>query len=1327
MMKQTWRRRFIRFLGWWIAAFASFFAVVLLAFALYLLFFDYPEALRERLETELSRVSGAPAHIGSIGLDITSYAFELRDVRVGGRGGVDEPNILTLDRVWGRLRLSEIARLRLHWTELVVQGLSVRLVAGSEGELSLPRDVDVASAPALAGAGVAFSADRIALEDAVFLLSNESVPWQLEASNLGLELSRGRGDSYKGTLSYDDGVLVFRDGERIEGSFSADIELSAGELLVHEARGESELGLATARGKLGFGGGYNGRFDVEAEVDLELAGSTLLDLDLTNGAVSGIASFDGSLTLSPDNRELEGKLALPAGRLHGVPLRAWTADVFWDRSMLHVSLAQGRLASGSARVSLQQTLPADEHPTSLELDLSNAVLSEVLAGLAFDRGRSSPLESIVSGRASFVIPPGRERRIDGSFELAGSLPPTGPPTGVVSDETEGDSGSDVTAIAFIADGHLRAGAVEISSSTWETASARGTVHGVYPRVASAELTVEVQSDDLARADALARNVRRWVRAAGEDDPDLWGIAGRGRASGRLTGRFPHPTFDGALEASILQFDRLRLEDVRTHAVLSRGRISFDDLSGRRGGGMVTGLGSLALEGPVGSRDFALDVHVSAWPFMDLATLVDLNLEAEGLVSGDLALSRVSGELDGVAELEVAAPSLFEASFDHLEARARFVGQTIRLDRAVLQRGDAHVSGTMVLAIDSGAIEGDLSADAFPLDGSHVFGLELSGELDADAAFAGHVDAPVIEISARGHALELDGTALSDATINARVVNDDLTLDLKLGDELSLEADAELIGDVPISGNLRFVELDAGSWFARISESFSSATGVVLTGGARFTAELRRSGSLGIDATLTRVVVESDRARLESLAPVEARYRDGIAHLPSLTLAQDASRVAIGGTVNFGARSLDLRLEGMTELGLVQTLYPDLTATGNIDLSARVSGSWDSPSLSGRADLDGSSLRLEGFPQALGGLRGRLVFDNRTIRIPELHGVFGSGPVTFSGAISLEGLSAGSLDLTASGTGMRLRYPEGLVAVLDADLTLLGSRDAPVLGGEIVLTDAVWTREYDLVAGILTDSEGQGLFEEVSENDLFSALRFDLAVVAPRTLRLRNSLAEIDGSAELELRGSLAQPVLLGTTEAERGEVYFLGQRYDITAGKVDFVDPTKVEPFIELVAETRVRSYRVELRLTGTSDRFYPELSSDPPLRTVDILRLLSGANERDILIGTEEEELAGVGVASLLTERLSQELGRRAERLFGLDRFSIDPFLVGQIANPTARVSLGKQITRDLSVNYSTNLNATTEAIILIEYTPEGNTSWILSRDEEGDVGIDVKFRKSF
>lgn len=1304
----TWRQRFIRFLGWWIAAFASFVAVILLIFAAYLLFFDYPETLREKLETELSKIAGAPAHIGSINLDIASYAFELNDVSVGG--SENDESILTLERVWGRLRISEIARLRLHWTELVVQGLSVRLVEGAEGGLAFPRDVS--SSPTLVGAGVRFSADRIALEDAVFVLSNESVPWQLEASNLGLELRRDRSGSYKGTLSYDDGVLVIQDRARIEGSMSAEIELAAGELFVHEARGESELGTVTARGKLGLGGGLSGRFDVEAEGDLERAANTLLGLELDEGDLAGTAHFEGSLVITPDNRELAGTLRWPRGRLRGVAMRNWTGDLFWDRQLLQVSLAQGELASGRARVSLHQAFPLADHAAVLELELDGASLSEILSGLS---GRASPLASNVSGRASLRFPAASPELVDGTFAMTGTIPR-------LSED------ADVEGVAFAVSGRVSQGDIELTAGEVETATLTGTLTGLYPREGSAELLVDIDSIDLARTDELARDVRNLVRGADEPAAEAWGIVGRGHARGRLTERLPHLTFEGELEAPELHFDRLRVDDVEARGLLSRGALRFEDLLGHRGDGVVAGSGSLSFEGPMGSRDFDLDLRFAEWPTDDLTTLLDWEVGAEGHITGNLAVRRMSGELDGVAEIAVSRPVFLGASFDRAEARVSFAGKKVEIEQVSIHRGDGRLSGALALDIETGAIQGELSTRDFPLDGSRILGLELTGLLDARAALGGYVDAPAVDLTAEARSLGLDGIHLGDATMEATIVNEDLELEVRLGDALAIEARGRLRGDAPVSGTLRFVDLDAGPWFARVSESFSETTRVLMTGSARFNAELRREGSLGVDATLTRVVVRSESAHLESLAPVEARYRDSILRIPSLTLAEGSSRVALGGAVNFLAKTLDLRLEGVTGLDIVETFYPSLAATGSVDLSARITGSWDEPSLTGRADLDGASLRLEGFPQALAGLRGRLVFDNRTIRIPELHGVFGSGPVSFSGAVSLAGSSAGAIDLTATGTGMRLRYPEGLVAMLDADLALLGSRDEQVLSGQITLTDAVWTREYDLASGILTDSEGFGLFDgDLAEDELFANLRFDVAIVAHESLRLRNSLAEIDASAELELRGSLAKPVLLGTTEAHRGELYFLGQRYDITAGKIDFVDPTKVQPFIELTAETRVRSYRVELRLTGTSDRFYPELSSDPPLRTVDILRLLSGASERDILIGTEEEELAGVGVASLLTERLSQELGRRAERLFGLDRFSVDPFLVGQIANPTARVSLGKQITRDLSINYSTNLNATTEAIILIEYTPEGNMSWILSRDEEGDVGIDVKFRKSF
>jgi autotransporter translocation and assembly factor TamB len=1317
---KKWQRRLTRFVGWWIAAFASLVAVILLAVSAYLLFFDYSETLRLRLEKELSRIAGAPARIGSIDLNLTGYAFELNDVSVAGVDGA-EP-ILAVERVWGRLRFSEVAQLRLHWTELVVQGLTIHLVEGAEGGFRFPRDVT--APPTLTGAGMAFSADRVALENAELVLSNEKVPWQLEASNLGVELRRQGGDSYKGMVSYNDGVLVIKDHARIEGSVSAEIELSGGELFVHDARGQSELGSMSARGKVGLAGGVHGRFDVEAEGDVARTAHSVLGLDLDDAALTGAMQFKGSLSVTPGTKQLEGTLAWPAGEVHGIPMRNWSGALFWDRQLLQVSGARGALASGRARLELHQALPVSDHRAALEVDVVGASLAEVLAGA---RAGDSPVDSSLSGKASLSFPATSPDRVEGVFEITGTRP------GVARGSRDGSSGvvpagaARTETVDLKASGTIADGDIHLASMQIETATMSVSMSGVYPRDGSADILVDITSFDLARTDEVALGLRCLLRSGAKADPEPWGLAGRGRARGRLTARLPRPRFEGELTASAMGFDRLRFEELETRAVLSHGVLRFEDLLAHHADGVVAGAGTLSFEGPLGKRDFELQLRLLNWPLADVLTLVDTTFPSEGRASGDIDVRRRAGQLDGDATIDVVRPEVIGERFDRATVMATFRGTHIKVERASFFRGAARIAGALDLDIETGAVQGELSAQGFPLDGSVVDGLALTGALDASVALAGHVDAPMVELDAEARDVTLDGVPLGDATIAAGIENERFELDVRLGNELALDATGVLRARVPVSGTLRFNALDTGVWFARVSEPFSALTRVLTTGTATFDVELLAEGSLVAEASLTQVVVETDGIRFESLAPARARLEDGILRVPTLSLAEGDSRLVVGGVVDFDSKSLDVRVEGNTTFDIVETFYPSLAAAGALDVAARVSGRWDAPSLSGQAELNGASLRLRGFAQALGGLHGRFVFDNRTITIPELEGVFGSGPVVFSGAVSLEGLAAGSLDLAAKGANMRLRYPEGLVATLDADLTLLGNGDEQVLSGLVTLTDAVWTREYDLVSGMLTDREGIGLFDELAGDEVFENLRFDVAIVAPQSLRLRNALAEIDGSAELELRGSVAQPVLLGTTEAERGEVYFLGQRYDITAGKLDFVDPSKIEPFIELTAETRVRSYRVELRLTGTADRFYPELSSDPPLRTVDILRLLSGANERDILIGTEEEEIAGVGVASLLTERLSQELGRRAERLFGLDRFSIDPFLVGQIANPTARVSLGKQITRDLSINYSTNLNATTEAIVLIEYIPEGNMSWILSRDEDGDVGIDVKFRRSF
>ncbi len=646
-----------------------------------------------------------------------------------------------------------------------------------------------------------------------------------------------------------------------------------------------------------------------------------------------------------------------------------------------------------------------------------------------------------------------------------------------------------------------------------------------------------------------------------------------------------------------------------------------------------------------------------------------------------------------------------------------------------------LEGHLELDPEARSLEGVVRIDRFDLDGIAPAWASLKGVLAGDVELSGTYDEPIARLNGRGERVEIRGVDFGEAEVTGRMLGSDLELSVGLkrgADQVKLEASVLLSGDYLARGRLEWSGIDFAPWLRLSPESASTMT-VTANGEADFrvpTAAADPVKSAEVEAVVSSLVLEGPGFRVASLTPARMFLQDGQLELSRVALSEAESSLFLGGSLDLKDGSLDIEAEGVASLGLLQSFYPEVATTGETTLSARIGGTLDRPSIEGHADFESGSIRLEGFRQALGGLRGRVVFDNRTLRIPELQAVFGSGPVTLTGTIALEGLRPGSVDLRMHGSGVRLRYPEGLVATIEGDLALQGSPGERMVSGNLLLSDALWTREYDLVSGILSDREGEPLFSDFAEDELLRDVRLDVRIRAPGSLEVRNSLAAIDASAELELRGTLREPVLLGRSEASRGEMYFLGQRYEITAGKVDFVNPDEIEPFVDLTAEARVRSYRVELRLTGTPDRFYPELSSDPPLRTVDILRLLAGASDREIqdtLVGNETEELAGVGVASLLTERLSQEVGKRAERLFGLDRFSVNPFLVGQFANPTARVSLGKQITRELAVNYSTNLNSTTEAIILIEYTPEGPMSWILSRDEEGDIGVDVKFRKSF
>jgi len=370
---------------------------------------------------------------------------------------------------------------------------------------------------------------------------------------------------------------------------------------------------------------------------------------------------------------------------------------------------------------------------------------------------------------------------------------------------------------------------------------------------------------------------------------------------------------------------------------------------------------------------------------------------------------------------------------------------------------------------------------------------------------------------------------------------------------------------------------------------------------------------------------------------------------------------------------------------------------------------------------------------------------------------GGGRVQFGGRIGFEGYLPGDLDVTARGEDMRLRYPEGIRSVVDMDLSIRGNYKTPTLGGTVTVKNAEWNRRIEAPGSIFDFASRRGSTATVpsvaAEPAAAVPLRFDVQILVPSTLRIENNLARLVANADLTLRGTYDRPVMLGHADIDRGEVMFEGRRYRVTRGSMEFANPSRIEPFFDVEAETNVRvpgqTYRVIVGFAGTTDQLRPTLSSDPPLPTSDVLALLFSDVRRT---GTGAEYVAPELRAKqnptqtqtdILTARatqaiaspLSAEVGKVVEQTFGVDTFQLTPSLVDpynqQTArlNPTARLTIGKRISDRVYLTFSRSLGTTiNDQIVLLEYEENDRLSWILSRNEDSQTyALEFRVRHVF
>jgi len=403
------------------------------------------------------------------------------------------------------------------------------------------------------------------------------------------------------------------------------------------------------------------------------------------------------------------------------------------------------------------------------------------------------------------------------------------------------------------------------------------------------------------------------------------------------------------------------------------------------------------------------------------------------------------------------------------------------------------------------------------------------------------------------------------------------------------------------------------------------------------------------------------------------------------------------------------------------LLPWKGILGSVNYLAELRGQKASPQVKAAIDFQGPVFPLPGFAHALRDYSGLMFFENNQLSIRSFQAKLGSGDVQGYGKLSLGKGQVESMDVKFDGKNMLLSPLERTKALADGSLNFIKDSERFVLKGDFSVQRLSWQREINEKLAFASSP----YYQSERAPSFFDNLSLDIRLKADDNAWLENSLGRIKGRFDLNVIGNIKAPVIIGDIEALDGDVYFQDRKFKVLRGRLSFSNPSTIEPYISFKGETYVKNYRVTFSLDGLLNRLNPEFTSSPPLPPEDVLALLALGEsfQRTYSYDTSTQ----LSTASLVSFQLSEEAKKRAEGLFIIDRFRIDPFVMGSSAEMSARLTVGKKLSRNFFVLYSTNLTSQREEITRLEWEISGDFSIVGTRDEKGQLSFDVKIHKRF
>jgi translocation and assembly module TamB len=466
------------------------------------------------------------------------------------------------------------------------------------------------------------------------------------------------------------------------------------------------------------------------------------------------------------------------------------------------------------------------------------------------------------------------------------------------------------------------------------------------------------------------------------------------------------------------------------------------------------------------------------------------------------------------------------------------------------------------------------------------------------------------------------------------------------------------------------------------------------------------------------------AQIALAHPLKADYRDGTVTLAPARLRGTGTNFTLGGTISLrkdAPAPYSMSADGSLDLSALQKFAPSIRSSGRIDVHITSQGKSSEPDMKGELRITNVAFSTDTIPVGIEDLNAQINLSGTRADIAKFSGTAGGGTISAEGFVAYGRDTNFNLALNAQ--SVRVRYPAGLRSILSGRVNLNGTPNDSNLTGRVLVDRLSFTQAFDLsnFAGQFSEDSPGGESSNFETN-----MKLNVAVQSAQDMNLASSKVSLAGSANLNVTGTMANPVLLGRISLTNGEVFFLSKRFEVQSGTIQFVNPARTEPVLSLYIKTTVEQYDVTLNLSGSMDRLRTSYTSDPSLPPADIIHLLAFGNTTAEAASSPTQS-AAMGAESVLAGGVSSQVAGKLENVTGISQLTIDPLATNSQGNVGSQVAIQERVTGNLLLTVSTDVTNTQGQTVELEYQVNRRTSITALRDQNGGYAIGLRVHKEF